>query len=151
MHQFIKLVRMFSHSVVKKKNQLYKVYTSVKYLHRNGYMLRNKIIVRHELQVRYLELQHRQGITTCQPNVYVKIQFIQLSNLRCISARVKNLNGHLFRSSDLTNIAEINLRHVSQMGTTNNFQFFKISWVFSPSKSFLNKRLCIFNRAQPKT
>lgn len=123
MHQFIKLVRMFSHSVVK-KNQLYKVYTSVKYLHRNGYMLRNKIIVRHELQVRYLELQHRQGITTCQPNVYVEIQFIQLSNIRCISARVKNLNGHLFRSSDLTNIAEINLRHVSQMRTTNNFQFF---------------------------
>lgn len=123
MHQFIKLVRMFSHSVVK-KNQLYKVYTSVKYLHRNGYMLRNKIIVRHELQVRYLELQHRQGITTCQPNVYVEIQFIKLSNIRCISARVKNLNGHLFRSSDLTNIAEINLRHVSQMGTTNNFQFF---------------------------
>lgn len=123
MHQFIKLVRMFSHSVVK-KNQLYKVYTSVKYLHRNGYMLRNKIIVRHELQVRYLELQHRQGITTCQPNVYVEIQFIQLSNIRCISVRVKNLNGHLFRSSDLTNIAEIFLRHVSQMGTTNNFQFF---------------------------
>lgn len=123
MHQFIKLVRMFSHSVVK-KNQLYKVYTSVKYLHRNGYMLRNKIIVRHELQVRYLELQHRQGITTCQPNVYVEIQFIKLSNIRCISARVKNLNGHLFRSSDLTNIAEINLRHVSQMRTTNNFQFF---------------------------
>lgn len=33
----------------KKKNQLYKVYTSVKYLHRNGNMLRTKIIVRHEL------------------------------------------------------------------------------------------------------
>lgn len=124
MHQFIKLVRMLSHSVVKKKNQLYKVYTSVKYLHRNENMLRTKIIVRHELQVRYLELQHRQGITTCQPNVYVEIQFIKLSNIRCISARVKNLNAHLFRSSDLTNIAEINLRHVSQMRTTNNFQFF---------------------------
>lgn len=124
MHQFIKLVRMLSHSVVKKKNQLYKVYTSVKYLHRNGNMLITKIIVRHELQVRYLELQHRQGITTCQPNVYVEIQFIQLSNLRCISARVKNLNGHLFRSSDLTNTLRLIYDMFHKWGLQIIFNFF---------------------------
>lgn len=108
----------------KKKNQLYKVYTSVKYLHRNGNMLRTKIIVRHELQVRYLELQHRQGITTCQPNVYVEIQFIQLSNLRCISARVKNLNGHLFRSSDLTNTLRLIYDMFHKWGLQIIFNFF---------------------------
>lgn len=107
----------------KKKNQLYKVYTSVKYLHRNGNMLRTKIIVRHELQVRYLELQ-RQGITTCQPNVYVEIQFIQLSNIRCISARVKNLNGHLFRSSDLTNTLRLIYDMFHKWGLQIIFNFF---------------------------
>lgn len=109
----------------KKKNQLYKVYTSVKYLHRNGNMLRTKIIVRHELQVRYMELQHRLGITTCQPNVYVKIQFIQLSNLRCISARVKNLNGHLFRSSDLTNTLRLIYDMFHKWGLQIIFNFLK--------------------------
>lgn len=49
----------------KKKNQLYKVYISVKYLYRNGNMLRIKIIMCYELQVRYLELQYCQGIIMC--------------------------------------------------------------------------------------
>lgn len=48
----------------KKKNQLYKVNISVKYWYRNENMLRNKIIVCYELQVRYLELQC-QGIIMC--------------------------------------------------------------------------------------